>query len=98
MERLPSLLEIVTARWAKNAEARNIDATVGMYDPEMGRLLGTVDEAGSPRRDTIPKIREYFEGFLGGHQAACGDRRPFALVHGPEAQHVIDVIHEIGPA
>ena len=40
-----------------------------MYDPEMGRLLGTVDEAGSPRRDTIPKIREYFEGFLGGHQA-----------------------------
>ena len=40
-----------------------------MYDPEMGRLLGTVDEAGSPRRDTIHKIREYFEGFLGGHQA-----------------------------
>ena len=40
-----------------------------MYDPEMGRLLGTVDEAGSPRRDTIPKIREYFEGFLGGNQA-----------------------------
>jgi len=35
----------------------------------MGRLLGTVDEAESPRRDTIPKIREYFKGFLGGHQA-----------------------------
>jgi len=55
--------------WAKNAEARDIEATVGMYDPEMGRLLGTVDEAESPRRDTIPKIREYFKGFLGGHQA-----------------------------
>jgi len=55
--------------WAKNAKARDIEATVGMYDPEMGRLLGTVDEAGSPRRDTIAKIREYFEGFLGGHQA-----------------------------
>ena len=69
MERLPSLLEIVTARWAKNAEARDIDATVGMYDPEMGRLLGTVDEAESPRRDSIEKIREYFNGFLGGNQA-----------------------------
>ena len=40
-----------------------------MYDPEMGRLLGTVDEAESPRRDSIEKIREYFNGFLGGNQA-----------------------------
>ena len=32
-----------------------------MYDPEMGRLLGTVDEAESPRRTTIPLIREYFD-------------------------------------
>jgi len=55
--------------WAKNAAARDIEATVGMYDPEMGRLLGTVDEAESPRRTTIPMIREYFNGFLGGHQA-----------------------------
>merc|ERR1719258_612713 len=55
--------------WAKNAKARDIDATVGMYDPEMGRLLGTVDEAESPRRDSIEKIREYFNGFLGGNQA-----------------------------
>jgi len=62
-------VETCIGTWAKNAEARNIDATVGMYDPEMGRLLGTVDEAGSPRRDTIHKIREYFDGFLGGHQA-----------------------------
>jgi len=53
--------------WAKAAEARDIDATVGMYDPEMGRLLGTVDEAESPRRDSIPVIREYFNGFLGGN-------------------------------
>jgi len=53
--------------WKAAVSARNIDATVSLYHPEMGRLLGTVDEATSPRRNTPQLIREYYEGFLGGN-------------------------------
>ena len=65
------------ARWAKAAEARDIDATVDLYDPEIGRLLGTVDEATAPRRTNLKLIRECFPPpqLLGGTSAMEGGRK-----------------------
>ena len=41
-----------------------VERTVALYDPEVGRLLGTVDEASTVRRTSIPLIKDYFNAFL----------------------------------
>jgi hypothetical protein len=53
--------------WAATAQARDVEKMTSLYDPEMGRLLGTVDEAVNVRRDNLADIKEYFNGFLGGN-------------------------------
>jgi len=65
-----SLKEVETTiqEWVKNAKALDIDATVAMYDPEIGRLLGTVDNADAPRRTSLKLIRDYFNHFLGDNE------------------------------
>jgi hypothetical protein len=61
-------VEAAILEWTRNAAARDIDGTTALYDPSGGRLVGTVDEATSIRRNTPEAIREYFVHFLGGHE------------------------------
>ena len=49
-------------------QARDIGQTVALYDEHVGRLLGTVDDASSPRRDSRELIRDYFDHFIGNHE------------------------------
>jgi hypothetical protein len=61
-------VETTMGEWIKNAQNLDIDATVAMYDPEIGRLLGTVDLANAPRRTSLKLIRDYFNHFLGDNE------------------------------
>jgi len=54
--------------WIDAAQNRDVDAIVSLYDAKIGRLLGTVDEKSSPRRNSPALIREYFNHFLGDHE------------------------------
>ena len=65
---LPAIQSAV-AVWASTAASRDVDAMVELYDPAIGRLLGTVDTAEDVHRSNPSAIREYFKHFLGGHQA-----------------------------
>lgn len=58
----------IIQKWIAAVQSRDIDATVALYDEEMGRLLGTVDDAFSPRRDSRELIRDYFNHFIGNHE------------------------------
>jgi hypothetical protein len=62
-------VESTIKAWAQAANERDIEKTVAMYDPEIGRLLGTVDEAASPRRTSLALIKDYFSHFLGDNSA-----------------------------
>merc|ERR1719181_2692530 len=66
-----SLADIQSAveTWIRTASKRDVNAMVQLYDPELGRLLGTVDNAEDVHRSTPSAIREYFVHFLGGHEA-----------------------------
>jgi len=55
-------------KWVAMAQKRDIDGIVELYDEQVGRLLGTVDDKSSPRRDTSELIREYFNHFLGDNE------------------------------
>lgn len=61
-----SSLAVKQARdaWITAVEARDIDAVVALYDPDGGRLLGTLDDAQTPPRSNHARIRDYFEMFL----------------------------------
>merc|ERR1711907_221012 len=56
--------EVEAARdaWIAAVKKGSVDETVGCYDPDAGKLLGTVDLDGV--RTGKDKIREYFVGFL----------------------------------
>ena len=56
-------VEAAVKEWTRNAAARDIDGTTALYDPSGGRLVGTVDEATSIRRNTPEAIREYSAAF-----------------------------------
>merc|ERR1719161_1219240 len=47
---------------------RDVNAIVELYDPEVGKLLGTVDDSSSPRRSSRALIRDYFNHFLGDNE------------------------------
>jgi len=54
--------------WIAAAQNRDVDTIVSLYDAKIGRLLGTVDESTSPRRNSRALIREYFNHFLGDNE------------------------------
>ncbi len=58
--------EIREARqqWIDAVRARDVERVVALYDPERGRLLGTLDTAATTDRNSPARIREYFEHFL----------------------------------
>ena len=58
----------IMQRWISAVQARDIGQTVALYDEHVGRLLGTVDDASSPRRNSRELIRDYFNHFLGNHE------------------------------
>merc|ERR1711907_367407 len=58
----------IIENWIAAAQSRDVDAIVSLYDPKIGRLLGTVDESSSPRRTSRALIREYFNHFLGDNE------------------------------
>jgi hypothetical protein len=58
----------IIQKWIAAAQARDVDAIVALYDEHVGRLLGTVDDASSPRRNSRELIRDYFNHFLGNHE------------------------------
>jgi hypothetical protein len=58
----------IMQKWISFAQKRDIDNIVELYDAEVGRLLGTVDDKSSPRRDNRDLIRDYFNHFLGGNE------------------------------
>jgi hypothetical protein len=62
-------VQSAVAVWVRTAASRDVDAMVELYDPAIGRLLGTVDTAEDVHRSNPSAIREYFKHFLGGHQA-----------------------------
>jgi len=72
-------VESTIKAWAQAANERDIEKTVAMYDPEIGRLLGTVDEAASPRRTSLALIKDYFSHFLGDNSAVSRTSRPSTL-------------------
>ena len=47
-----------------------------LYDPECGQLLGTMDTAGTARRQTPQRIRDYFENFLAADAVRVEFHRP----------------------
>ena len=61
-------VEAAIQEWTRNAAARDIDGTTALYDPSGGRLVGTVDEASSIRRNTPEAIREYSAAFCLGRK------------------------------
>jgi hypothetical protein len=58
----------IIQKWIAAAQARDVDAVVSLYDPKVGRLLGTVDSDSSPRRSSRALIRDYFNHFLGDNE------------------------------
>jgi len=61
-----SVKEVEEARdsWIAAVKAGSVDDTVALYDPDIGKLLGTVDTPVENVRTGKDKIREYFVGFL----------------------------------
>ena len=50
--------------WKDAVESLDIERTVSLYDPERGRLLGTMDTGETTPRRSPERIRDYFESFL----------------------------------
>ncbi len=61
-----SVDEVTAARdaWVQAVEARDVHATVSLYDTENVRLLGTVDTEDNKLRNNHHLIEEYFHHFL----------------------------------
>lgn len=57
--------EVKVARraWRQAVESRDVDRVLALYAHD-GRLLGTLDDGGTPRRQNRQRIREYFETFV----------------------------------
>jgi hypothetical protein len=57
-------VEVFMKSWADAAAARDVKRIVALYDPEIGRLLGTLDEAATMKRTNPANIKDYFDHFL----------------------------------
>jgi hypothetical protein len=57
-------VEDLIKSWVAAASARDVKRIVALYDPEIGRLLGTLDEAATMRRTNHTNIKDYFDHFL----------------------------------
>ena len=57
--------------WIEAVQARDIDATVALYDSERGILCGTVDEKEQGPRVGSDAIREYFVHFLANDEVVA---------------------------
>jgi hypothetical protein len=55
--------------WVRAATALDVEKMVALYHPEVGRLLGTADDASAPRRSSSALIRDYYLEFLGENEA-----------------------------
>lgn len=57
-------VEAAVEQWVASVRRLDVAATVAQYDPECGRLLGTLDTTDEGARTTRAAIRAYFEMFL----------------------------------
>jgi hypothetical protein len=57
-------VEELIKSWVAAASGRDVKKIVALYDPEIGRLLGTLDEAATIHRSNPANIKDYFDHFL----------------------------------
>jgi nitrate/nitrite transporter NarK len=65
----PAHVKSAVVAWVRAARERDVEKMVSLYDPEIGRMMGFVDNSDAPRRNSSELIHEYFDHFLGDYDA-----------------------------